>query len=65
MSNEELVNRIQAGIDTAANMAELWQQNKGFIVRMARRYSQLAEVDDLIQEGYIGLCNAVDGYRPG
>lgn len=65
MTNEELVSRIQAGIDTAADMAELWQQNRGFIVRIARRFSQLAEEDDLIQEGYIGLSNAVDGYRPG
>lgn len=55
MTNEELVNRIQAGIDTAANMAELWQRNRGFIVRMARRYSQLAEEDDLIQEGVYRL----------
>lgn len=65
MTNEDLVNRIQAGIDTAANMAELWQQNRGFIVRMARRFNQLAEEDDLIQEGYIGLSNAVDGYQSG
>ena len=49
----------------AENMAELWQQNQGFIGQMARKYSQLAEEDDLIQEGYIGLCKAVDGYKPG
>jgi len=38
MTNEELVVKIQSGIDIANNMLQLWQQ------------------------GYIGLCNAVDGY---
>lgn len=65
MTNEELVSRIQAGIDVAENMVDLWRQNRGFIGQMARKYSQLAEEDDLIQEGYIGLCKAVDGYKPG
>lgn len=64
MTNEELVTRIQAGIDTAANMALLWQQNRPLIGQIAGRYNHYAEEDDLIQEGYIGLCDAVDGYRP-
>lgn len=48
VTNEELVSRIQAGIDVAENMVDLWQQNRGFIGQMARKYSQLAEEDDLI-----------------
>lgn len=64
MTNEELVAQIQAGIDTAANMALLWQQNRPLIGQIAGRYNHYAEEDDLIQEGYIGLCDAVDGYSP-
>lgn len=64
MSNEDLVIRIQAGINTEENMLQLWQQNLSFVRSMARRYKGYAEMDDLEQEGYLGLCNAVDGYDP-
>ena len=62
MTNEQLVIRIQAGEDTANNMLALWQQNKGFIYKMALKYSGYAEIEDLKQEGYIGLCEAVKHY---
>ncbi len=62
--NEQLVARIRAGEDEAENMFQLWQQNKGFIGMMARRYSAGAEMEDLEQEGYIGLCEAVQHYDP-
>ena len=45
-------------------MLQLWQQNKGFIAMMARRYSAGAEMEDLEQEGYIALCEAVQHYDP-
>ncbi len=64
MTNEELAIRIKAGIDVADNMLLLWQQNQGFIGQIANRYKYLAEEDDLLQEGYLGLCKAVDGYDP-
>ena len=64
MDNEQLVARIRAGEDEAENMLRLWQQNKGFIGMMARRYSAGAEMEDLEQEGYIGLCEAVQHYDP-
>ena len=64
MDNEQLVARIRAGQDEAGNMLQLWQQNKGFIGMMARRYSAGAEMEDLEQEGYIGLCEAVQHYDP-
>lgn len=32
---------------------------------MARKYTSLAEMEDLEQEGYIGLCEAVRRYDPG
>ena len=64
MNNEQIVARIQPGENEAENMLQLWQQNKGFIAMMARRYSAGAEMEDLEQEGYIALCEAVQHYDP-
>lgn len=64
MDNEQLVARIQAGDNEAENMLQLWKQNKGFIAMIARRYSAGAEMEDLEQEGYIALCEAVRHYDP-
>lgn len=63
-TNEQLVARIQAGENEAENMLQLWRQNKGFIAAVARKYTSLAEMEDLEQEGYIGLCEAVRHYEP-
>lgn len=62
--NEQLVTCIQAGEDITGNMLRLWQQNQGFITKMARKYSFYAEIEDLKQESYFGLCNAVEHYDP-
>ena len=62
MTNEQLVALIRAGENEAENMLQLWQQNKGFIYKMAMKYQGYAEVDDLTQEGYLGLCEAVRQY---
>lgn len=62
MENEQLVARIRAGEDIAKNMLELYNQNKGFIVKMAKRYQGFAETEDLLQEGYIGLSEAVSRF---
>lgn len=64
MTNEQLTARIQGGEDVSDNMAALWEQNRGFIAKMAIKYQGVAEFDDLMQEGYLGLCQAVDNYKP-
>ncbi len=64
MTNEQLVIRIKAWIDVAENMLQLWQQNQGFIETIAKRFRGYEDMEDLRQQGYIGLCNAVDGYNP-
>ena len=33
MTNEQLVARIQSGMDVSENMAVLWQQNRGFLAK--------------------------------
>ena len=64
MTNEQLVARIQVGEDTAVNMLQLWEQNQRFIGMIAVKYSGYAEMDDLKQEGYLALCEAVRHYNP-
>lgn len=63
MTNEQLVLLIKNGIDISENMLRLWEQNRAFIAKIAYCYKGYEEMEDLKQQGYIGLCNAVDGYR--
>lgn len=60
MSNEELVKEIQAGEN--GRLADLYLCNKGFISLMARKYRGMAEEEDLMQEGYIGLQVAAERF---
>ncbi len=63
MTNEQLVLCIKAGENVAENMLELWQQLKRLIYVISKDYMGYAEIEDLNQEGYIGLCNAVQHYN--
>ena len=63
MTNEQLVIRIKAGENTAENMLKLYEQNRGMIYQIAKKYSGYAEMDDLMQEGYLALCDAVEHYN--
>lgn len=65
MTNEELVAEIIAGRNEKENMAELWQQNEGFVKQKAHRYRFYAEFEDLMQEGYIALYDAVQKFDSG
>ena len=56
--------RIKAGIDPAENMLALYEQVKAFIHTIAWRYRGREEVEDLEQEGYLALYDAIDGYDP-
>ena len=62
VTNEQLVALIRAGENEADNMLKLWNRNKGFVFKTAKKYSGYAEMDDLMQEGYLGLCEAVRYY---
>lgn len=62
MTNEQLALRIRAGENPARNMAELYEQVKGFIHTVAWKYRHSGELEDLEQEGYLALCDAVEGY---
>lgn len=63
MSNEELVRLIQCRENYTENMLALYDQNKGMIYGIARKYTAVESIEDLMQEAYIGLVKAVEGYR--
>jgi len=68
VSNEELAARIQAG--ERELMPELWEQVRRFVAKMAARRYLFSngyggvEIDDLIQSGYLALCEAVARFEP-
>ncbi len=63
MSNEELVALYQRGSSDALN--KLCAQNKGFIHKLAKKYSNGDDFleEDLSQEGYLGLIKAAGLYN--
>lgn len=64
MTNEQIVARIKAGIDVPENTLLLWENNKGYIYKIAVKYAGYSDIEDLKQEGFIGLCDAVEHYDP-
>ena len=65
-TNEELAVRIRAGENISQNMAVLYDRMKGFIHSVAWKYrGQGVELEDLAQEGFLALYDAVEGYDPG
>lgn len=63
VENEELVRQIQAGINVSSNLEQLYLKNRPFIYNTAMKYSKQAEIDDLMQEGYLGLQKAASMYN--
>ena len=62
MTNEELVEQIQNGVNVKENMSLLYEQNIGFITKIVHPFSAYAEEEDLMQEAYIGLHKAVEEF---
>ena len=65
MSNEDLVLMIQGNEDKARHLGELYEQNRGAIAIIAKRYSEYAEIEDLMQESFFGLSEAAARWDPG
>ena len=64
MSNEELVKQIQQGINETNNMEQLYNQNRGVIYKIAQKLAfNNDDIEDLLQEAYFGLCEAVKRYE--
>ena len=63
MTNEQLAARIRAGENVGNNMAVLYDQVKDFIHAMAYKYHGQGELEDLEQEGFLSLYDAIDHYE--
>ena len=67
MSNEEIVEQIQKGIEVTANQERLWKNNERFVLWVIRKYIGSCckeDQEDFMQQGFIGLISAVGKYRP-
>lgn len=67
MSNEEIVEQIQKGIEITANQERLWKNNERFVRWVIRKYIGdccKEDMEDFIQQGFIGLIAAAGKYRP-
>lgn len=64
ISNEELVVKIQTGEDRQTCLEQLYLQNRGLIGKIAARYVWAGDIEDLIQEGFIGLMTAAERWKP-
>lgn len=66
IDNETLVKRIQQGENVNDNMMQLYNQNTGLLYKALKRYNgydNIIDKDDLMQEAYIYLYDAVSHYE--
>ena len=59
MSNEEIVEQIQKGIEVTANQERLWKNNERFVRWVVRKYIGACckeDLEDFMQQGFIGLA---------
>ena len=65
-TNEELVELIRnsTGKDQEDYLVMLYNQNYGMIRQICKSYSAFECIEDLEQEGFFGIRNAVDHYDP-
>ncbi|MCR4755149.1 MAG: sigma-70 family RNA polymerase sigma factor [Lachnospiraceae bacterium] len=63
MDNETLVQNIQAGINTEKNLLALWDNNLGFVNLLIHPFTKKYEYDDLMQECFLALYDAVAYYK--
>ena len=62
--NEKLVELIQRGQDVRENMQLLYTDILPLIRRVASKYKGYGEMEDLVQQGYLALVDAVRDYDP-
>lgn len=62
ISNEAIVKEIQAGDNK--RLADLYHKNYRLIWSIAKDYADISELEDLIQEGFLGLREAAKRYDP-
>lgn len=45
-------------------MSLLYEQNRGLLYAVARRYLAMESIEDLMQQAYLGLYEAVQHFKP-
>ncbi|MBS7008464.1 sigma-70 family RNA polymerase sigma factor [Anaerostipes sp.] len=67
MDNETLVQQIKQGYDVKENMGRLYEQNKGLIYNIVKKYryiDHMTDLEDLMNQSYIALAETVEKYDP-
>ncbi|MDD3185542.1 MAG: sigma-70 family RNA polymerase sigma factor [Anaerostipes sp.] len=65
MDNESIVKQIRQGNNIKYNMEILYNQNKGIIYNTVKKFAyidRMTDIDDLMQQAYISMVKAIDGY---
>ncbi len=62
MENEKIIKAIRGGADRLEMLNKLYTQNRGLILKTARKYAPFADIQDLMQEGYFAVENAVRAF---
>jgi RNA polymerase primary sigma factor len=63
MTNEQLVEEIRNGVFVTGNMQILYDRNIALIKKIIKPYGSYEDTDELLQEAYFGLWNAVQHYE--
>ena len=63
MTNEQIVAEIQNGYSVTDNVQLLYEKNLPLIKKFIKPYCAYESMEDLLQEGYLGLWEAVKRYE--
>lgn len=63
MTNEQIVEKIRNGYSVTENMQLLYKNNLPLLKRMIKPYTAYENAEDLLQEAYFGLWEAVQHYE--
>ena len=63
MTNEQLVQKIKNGYSVTDNMQKLYENNLPIIKQVIKPYTAYENMEDLLQEAYFGLWEAVQHYE--
>lgn len=63
MTNEQIVSEIRNGYSVTDNMQLLYESNLPLIKRFLKPYTAYESMDDIVQESYFGLWEAVQHYE--
>ena len=64
MIKEELVKEIQKGKDVSSNLEKLYENNIGIIQKLASKYANSNNKEDLLQEAFFAIKQAAELWNP-